>query len=188
MSRVAINRPWMSSFEFNTVEFSEKQLEQFHKLCRNFVASLNLGCPSAKHVTKIGFTEDTRGLSERELYLLWVRDWKFIYRQLSTIIRNHKLYRRTIRFPKLSADQLGKWQMVNREVNLAPTEHLRGLSARHLERLQETAMVLLNARYNAKLASAERRRRVLAGLVSITGNAPVSKTDDAGSIPALAAE
>lgn len=156
-----INRPFMSSFNLSRVAYSEKHMDQFHKLVRNFVASLDLGCPSAKHVsTYDGHAIDK--ITEHERYLIWVKAWKQIYRELSKIIRQYKTYRRTVRFPKLTYDQSTSWALNNLTTNLTAEQGLASMSERHLKRLQETAMVLLNARYNAKLASAERVRRIQA--------------------------
>jgi hypothetical protein len=183
----AINRPFLSSFAFNGAQFSDTRLEQIHKLIRNFIVSLDLGCPSAKHVTKVGPEEDLSGLDERQKYLAWVKGWKVIYHELSDIIRAHKIYRKTVHFPPLNFSEEELWFKLNPGNNLTASEHLRSLSHKHLERLQESAQVMLNARYNAKLAAAERRRRSL-GLVSIKANATVPKTGDLGSSPSLAAE
>ena len=148
-----INRPWLSSFHFEQSSYSATKLEQFHKLTRNFVASLDVGCPSVKHVGRPKFK------SERDAYLSWVSDWKKIYKRLSEIIRFMKVYRRTIRFPKLSPAEIMVLEKFQDATNQSPEEYLRQLSRLHLERLQETAMVMLNARYNAKLASGARRAR-----------------------------
>lgn len=153
-----INRPWMQSFSFGALPYSDTKLEQFHKLCRNYIASLDLGCPSAKHVKKVD-GNDVSVLTEKERYLIWVRGWKQIYAELSQVIRFFKQHRKTVHYPKMTPGLQEQVRMYNRESNLAPNEILRNLSHSHLERLQETAQALLNARYNAKLASAERRRR-----------------------------
>ena len=158
-NKTQINRPWMQSFAFNTLPFSEKSLDQFYKLSRNYVASLNLGCPNVRHTTLISAMETTRGMDDRQLYLEWVRGWKKIYAELTRIIRQMKTYRRTIRFPKLTMTQKTAWQTYSTPSNDIHGG-LRSLSARHLGRLAETAQMMLNARYNAKLASAERRRRL----------------------------
>lgn len=157
-NKTQINRPWMQSFAFNTLPFSEKSLDQFYKLSRNYVASLNLGCPSVRHL-EIVDGNSTRGFNDREMYLLWVRGWKKIYAELTRIIRQMKTYRRTIRFPKLTMTQKTAWQTYSTPSNDIHGG-LRSLSDRHLGRLTETAQMMLNARYNAKLASAERRRRL----------------------------
>ena len=162
MSAIQINRPWMQSFGFETVPFSDSRVEQFHKLARNYVCSLNMGCANVKHVNWSGRDEDLSKLSEKELYLAWVKNWKIIYNELSHIIRLLKLCRRTIRFPNLTARQKDLWTMLNGSTNQTLPDYMRHMSAKHLERLQETAQVLLNARYNAKLASAEKRRRAMA--------------------------
>lgn len=150
-----LNRPWIYSFRLETFVFSDASLDQFHKLCRNFVASLDLGCPSAKHV-KVANGKDVSKLTERERYLLWVGDWKKIYSALSRDIRFLKTCRRTVRFPKLTTRQADGFTVAT---NLTVTGYANAHAAKHLERLQETAQAMLNARYNAKLASAERWRR-----------------------------
>lgn len=156
-----LNRPWMQSFCFEALRFSDTKLEQFHKLCRNYIASLDLGCPSAKHVMNVDNT-DLSGLTEHQRYLVWVKGWKRIYRELSIVIRFFKQYRKTVHYPAMSQDLQAQVRMYNRDSNQIAPEILRNLSYCQLERLQETAQALLNARYNAKLASAERRRRSLA--------------------------
>jgi hypothetical protein len=155
----AINRPWLSSFPFATAPFSETQLEQLYKLTRNFVASLDMGCPNVKHVVIVGWNESTKGLDERQKYLLWVKSWKVIYREVSQLIRRYKTYRKTIHFPKFTAAEEEQWFRSNGGINESYASFMNGMAEKHLSRLQETAMVMLNARYNAKLASAERRRR-----------------------------
>jgi hypothetical protein len=159
----AINRPYLTSFNFESVQYSDTQLEQFHKLTRNYIASLDLGCPSAKHVEVVGHTEhdQLKGMDGRQKYLAWVKGWKEIYRHLSMIIRHHKKYRKTTTFPRLNARQEELWFKLNPGNNQTACEHLGALSKKHLERLQETAQAMLNARWNAKLAAAERRRRAI---------------------------
>lgn len=172
---IKINRPFHNSFKFEGAQFSAVRLEQIHKLSRNFAASLNLGCPNVKHVTSIqpdgspvvNTALDPFALgpySDRELYLLWVRQWKVIYNNVSRIIRELKSFRRTSqeRFPKLNTTL---FQSLNpTPSNSSTISFLNSLSAEQLPRLQETAMVLLNARFNAKLAAGERRRRNLEDL------------------------
>lgn len=156
MSNVVINRPWISSFSFSSAACSGQKLEQVHKLTRNFVSSLDLGCPGVRHVNKDGHK------LARERYKAWVADWKVIYYHVSSLIRLYKQYRKTTRCPKPSSAYEQNWKAFNRDSNLSAQHGLQLLSAQHLARLQETAQVLLNARYNAKLAAAEARRRNLA--------------------------
>jgi hypothetical protein len=156
---VEINRPWFSSFSFKQAAFSMNKLEQVHKLSRNFVCSLDLGCPSAKHVKAPGTTP---GMSQRELYKVWVSDWKRIYNEVSGLIRTLKTYRRTARFPVLTPEQQALFVAENKGTNQEAPAYLHSLASYQLARLQETAQVLLNARYNAKLAAAEARRRTIA--------------------------
>lgn len=148
-----INRPWISSFAFEQALCSSAKMEQVHKLTRNFVASLDLGCRSVKHVN---LKKDT---TSRDCYLRWVTDWKTIYGCVSRLIRTLKQYRKTTRCPVPTAKQQDLWKFLNRETNQTAQQGLQQMSCAHLERLQETAQVLLNARYNAKLAAAEARRR-----------------------------
>ena len=180
MTRIThINRPWFSSFSFPNAVFSDTKLEQVNKLARNFVCSLDLGAPHVKHVQKVGLpnpyslpnnqdVHDISGLDEHQRYLLWVDQWKQIYRQISSIIRELKTWRRTVRFPKLTEEQTKYLtQFFNSQYNSkeGPSSiesWCNTLAYDHLPRLQETAMVMLNARYNAKLAShalRERRRQ-----------------------------
>jgi hypothetical protein len=173
-----INRPWISSFAFDRC-YDDTRLEQLHKLARNFCVSLDLGNPSSKHVESYE-GKDLNQLDERDKYLLWVKNWKIVYRKVSELIRRHKLYRRTVR----KIGFLPREQDVynSRQSNLTIREYYQSLSQTHLERLQETAMVLLNARYNAKLAAGARYLR----LRERNGNADPSNRSDAGSIPAEA--
>ena len=156
MTNVRINRPWLSSFNFRNAVYKDTTMEQVHKLSRNFVCSLDLGCPGVRHVNVAQLK------AQRELYKQWVADWKVVYREVSGMIRQLKTFRRTVRFPALSESQRQLYETCNRGSNVSPQNGLRSLSYLHLERLQETAQVLLNARYNAKLAAAEARRRLLA--------------------------
>jgi len=157
--RAYINRPWISSFDFRKAPFSDKTLDQLHKLTRNFVASLSLGCPSAKHVSTSQRATADGKQDVRAEYKAWVKDWKIVYKEISQLIRDLKSYRRTVRFPVLTKAQQEIYMACNAQVNLSTRQHLKGLTERHLERLRETAQVMLNARYNAKLAAAERYRR-----------------------------
>lgn len=159
MSNITINRPWPSSFSWSSAAYSHSSLEQIHKLCRNYVASLDLGCSGVKHTRSYpGLSAD---MDSRERYKLWCRGWKSAYAELSALIRVMKTYRRTVRFPKLTPEQQKRVAAYNSGANQQPEQLLRGLAERHLHRLQETAQVMLNARYNAKLAAAEARRRDL---------------------------
>ena len=157
-NNVYINHPWHSSFNFGA-PYSDARLEQIHKLCRNLVASLPLGCPNVRHAPS--WPGYSPSMSPGQVYRLWVSDWKVVYGAVSALIRQMKTYRRTVRFPALTEQQRQSYATANPGGNYTPEEGLRMLSERHLTRLQETAQVLLNARYNAKLASAEawRRRR-----------------------------
>jgi hypothetical protein len=169
-----INRPWIQSFNFDRC-YDDVKLDQLHKLTRNFVASLDLGCLSAKHVADVDRNVNTDHMDERAKYLLWVKTWKKIYAEVSKLIRRHKLYRRTTRKLQFTLHEGNLYSSY--QSNLPIKQYYRSLSERQLGRLQETAMVLLNARYNAKLASAERRRR----LRERNGNASVSTTEDTSS-------
>lgn len=152
--KIVINRPWISSFSFEGAPYSDTKLEQVHKLSRNYVASLDLGCPNVKPVKSYG--------DQREAYKAWIADWKKVYAGVSSTIRLLKTFRKTTRFPALTADQQKQFDIHNSGANQPASMVLRGLSERHLARMQETAQILLNARYNAKLAAAEARRRYLA--------------------------
>jgi hypothetical protein len=156
MTNTVLNRPWISSFQFDTYPYSDTRLDQFHKLCRNFIASLDLGCPSAKHVRRVKYK------TEAAEYQAWVSDWKAIYKSLSATIRQQKEFRRTVRHPKLNNAKLELIATLNRGSNQEPIAIMQQLSRVHLERLQETAMAMLNARYNAKLAAGARRAKRLA--------------------------
>jgi hypothetical protein len=155
-NNVYINHPWHSSFGFNS-PYSDARLEQIHKLTRNLVAALDMGCPNVRHAPN--WPGRTRGMSPREVYKLWVSDWRTIYKNLSNLIAEMKRFRKTVRFPELTEVQKQRVAAANPGANASPEALLRGLSDRHLWRLQETAQVMLNARYNAKLAAAEARRR-----------------------------
>ncbi len=157
-NHVNLNRPWISSFNFGSAAYSDAGLKQIHKLSRNFIASLDLGCPSVRHVTDQhnGSSADE---TPRELYRRWVADWKVIYRELTQLIRTVKSHRRTARFPELTAAQLSVFRLAHRQSN-RPHQHILADTAhQHLPRLRETAQALLNARYNARLAAAEAWRR-----------------------------
>ena len=160
--QIEINRPWISSFSFKTAPYSDGRLEQIHKLSRNFVASLDLGCPGVNHV-KIYERHNPGKMDPRERYKLWVSSWKQIYAEVGQIIRLLKKFRKTVRFPKLTEEQ-NRWALTGtvNGSNANAAMILRSLSERHLARMQETAQVLLNARYNAKLAATEARRRAKA--------------------------
>ena len=153
MTKIVINRPWISSFKFKEVPYGDTRLEQAHKLARNFACSLNLGCGNVNHVNVEGL------VGTKDLYKQWVSDWKIVYREFSSIIRKMKSWRKTVHHPKLSEDELRFLDFLNRGSNLTPATTMHRLSEQHLGRLQETAQVLLNARYNAKLARAEMWRR-----------------------------
>lgn len=157
---IVLNRPWISSFSFTHAPYSASRMEQVHKLSRNFIASLDLGCPNAKHVKRTGCT--------REDYKVWVQDWKTIYQQVTTLTRLLKKWRKTVKFPKLTPEQLKlvEWNRAKDDTR-TPQQILNRLSYDHLPRLRETAQALLNARYNAKLAAAERRRRALEQLPQV---------------------
>lgn len=167
---IYINRPHYRSFSFENTT-SETSLDQINKLARNFIASLDLGCPSAKHVRivrpKSDNDHDTHNLTEHQRYLLWVRQWKEIYAGISTLIRTLKQRRRSVRpIPPLSeADQQRLIHLCDKS-NSSGRSILNQISFRNLPRLTETAQALLNARYNAKLASRELRRRRISELNS----------------------
>jgi hypothetical protein len=153
--KIVINRPWISSFNFEAAPYSDTKLEQIHKLSRNYVSSLDLGCP---HVSPVKSYED-----DREAYKAWVADWKRVYAGVSNTIRLLKTFRKTVTFPALTSVQKAICaREYSGEVDYA--SKLNALSERQLGRMQETAQILLNARYNAKLAAAEARRRHRAAL------------------------
>ena len=171
---VKINRPWISSFGFNYVT-TDSKLDQIHKMVRNYCVSLDLGCPSAQHVSVIGLNQNVDELNEREKYKEWVKGWKQIYAEVSKLIRRHKLYRRTVR--PIQFTELEQTSFHSAKVNITIRQYYGNLSQRHLARLQETAQVLLNTRYLMKLAAAERHRR----LRERNGNAVLSNRSDASS-------
>lgn len=180
--KTVINRPFTGSFPFGAARFSGTQLDQIHKLSRNLIASLNLGCPNAKHTETPDAGVSVKGYDDRGLYLEWVKTWKFVYRNLSILIHEMKTRRKTVHFKNLNAQDEELWFQLNPGNNLTASEHLGGLARIHLPRLKETAQVLLNARYNAKLAAAERRRRVHG--LHITPAAPIVLEDDSRALSA----
>lgn len=129
------NRPWTTTIVV-AIEAAQKHggsayVDQVHKLARNYIASLDLGCPNLKMVDWVDndavnnpnaahAATDTVLLTGKDRYLQWVKVWKVFYQGLSLLIRNVK------------KDKLRRYQ---------------------LARLKETAQVMLSARHNAKLAS-----------------------------------
>jgi hypothetical protein len=154
-SKVRVNRPWTSSYPFKDAIWYDNKIDQIMKLCRNHIASLDLGCPNMKLVTQVDGRVNTSNMTDREKYLEWVRSWKYAYRNLSELIRLMKMARRTTNLRRLPYPA-----GTNKSVH---DLHLdaRIRSGAYLERLQETAQVMLNARYNAKLASSVRRKLTL---------------------------
>lgn len=154
----AINRPWTTTFDraFARAAMDDASMDQVLKLCRNFVCSLNLGAPYVKHAIPEGLSGHRT--SQREEYLAWVKQWKRTYRQLSALIRELRRHRKTVNFTGYSETIL---RMTNKSSNELYSICSSMLS-KYEDRLSETAMMMLNARYNAKLAAAEARRREIA--------------------------
>jgi len=165
-----ISRPFYISFNFHRPHSAER-LDQIFKLTRNFVASLDLGCPNVAHSPNVGLRSingdgylevvSIHGMSERDRYLLWVKEWKQIYASLSTLIRNLKLDRKTSKNQRRLSDiQTTQIHALMKSfgTNEGIREYLTKLSANHLPDLQEAAQIMLNARYNAKLAAGMRRQ------------------------------
>lgn len=153
----AINRPWNSTFDsqFAKAAFDDKSVEQVLKLCRNFVCSLNLGAPYVKHATPENGVADT----PREEYLAWVKQWKRTYNQLSSLIRELRRYRKDHRFAGHYDNTLKQWHRHSNKSSQDLYWACRRIKNTYEERLSETANMMLNARYNAKLAAAEAHRR-----------------------------
>lgn len=158
-----INRPWKSTFNsaFSNAPYNDNSMDQVFKLTRNFVSSLNLGNPNVKFAKHESGTEFE---SSKEAYLAWVSQWKIVYGQLSDLIRLLKTYRKTVRFKGHESKFLDSWKRQYGNHNKDPHELYKLCNNsyyKYEERLKETAQVFLNARYNAKLASAELKRRNL---------------------------
>ncbi len=137
-----VNRPFaftiknafsMSYTRLSSVERQEqeaypalaKTLGQVHKLARNYVVSLDLGItPGFRMVNEVDQGVKTVGLSGKDKYLLWVKNWKLFYKELSLLIREVK----KCRGPVFGYEE-------------------------DIRQLKETAQIMLNARHVAKLAS-----------------------------------
>ena len=182
MQKVVINRPWTTSFPFDKAPYSTTHMDQIHKLARNLVASLDLGCPNAKHTQTPDNGVSINGYDDRGRYLEWVKTWKYVYKNLSSLIHQVKTFRRTVKFKPLNAKEEELWFRLNPGNNLTAREHLGAIARVHLPRLAETAQILLNARYNAKMAAAERRRRTHG--LHVTPAAPVVLEDDSRALSA----
>lgn len=153
---VYVYRPQVNYFE--QIKFTNKQLDQQCKLVRNQAASLDLGNPHFKLFTY----SDTPDLSSKERYLDWVKDWKSTYALLSDCIRGLKSQRKfsaTIALEEKLVKVNPQWSNLT-EGDLH-TSNLSRIAHSKLE-LKRAAQVMLNARYNAKLAAGELRRRRLA--------------------------
>jgi hypothetical protein len=144
---VYVERPWVDYFD--KIKTSNDKLDAQCKLIRNQIASLDLGNPHFKlfdsyhKVNKHAMRGEPRERPDsRTLYLEWVADWKQTYRKLSETIRALKV------------------GFKNAQRSNDASEQNRAFVA--LTALRRSAQVMLNARYNAKLASAELRRRRLA--------------------------
>lgn len=155
-----LNRPWLKSFRFEQA-LTHNRVDQIHKLARNFAVSIDLGCPSVKHVAyHYEINDDTYALlNDKERYLLWVSQWKLIYAELTGLIRLFKKMRKTLNFPHKD-HRLQTFLGSNfKNASEQSEDALRSLAHRQLPRLAETAQVLLNARYLGKMASSVRWAR-----------------------------
>lgn len=65
-------------------------LDQVYKLARNYAVSLDLGCSNLNLVNEIDRNTYTAGLDGKDRYLLWVKNWKLSYKELSVLIRYYK--------------------------------------------------------------------------------------------------
>lgn len=149
-----INRPYTTTFqrEFDRAPYNEEAMCQVYKLTRNFISSLYLGAPVPR--AELEFPD---GNTPRDAYLEWVRQWKIAYANLSKLIRTMRGCRRTVRFDvKALQAMLPNARQKLKRPDLR-VDQLRAIIESqyqlHEERLRETAQVMLNARFNAKLAS-----------------------------------
>lgn len=149
-----INRPYTFVFEkeCRRASYNEEAMRQVLKLVRNFVASLYLG--SGQPRAELQFEESG---DPKEAYLEWVRQWKLNYAQLSALIRVMRSCRRTVYY-----DSALLMPLLREARNKTKNPNLRIDQLREMiweqyrlyeERLKEAAQVMLNARFNAKLAS-----------------------------------
>lgn len=159
---VYVERPWVEYFE--SLKYSNKSLEQQMKLIRNQAASLDLGNPHFKLFdSHFNRNRDPRERPDsRTAYLEWVVDWKRTYNKLSETIRALKAQRK---FKGTAAHET----RLKRDNPNWDNASIGELHDRNNDRIREAmpalkraAQVMLNARYNAKLAAAELRRRRLA--------------------------
>lgn len=155
-----VRRPWINYFD--KLIHSNDQLDQQCKLIRNQIASLDIGNPSFRLYDSYYDRNNQRRAtkpSSRELYLEWVADWKRTYSLLSDTIRSLKHQRHREGFRRVREDVAKNnksWgNLADEELFLRNQSRVRVA----LDALKIAAQVMLNARYVAKLASAELRRR-----------------------------
>ncbi len=154
-----VRRPWVDYFD--SLVHNDAQLDQQSKLLRNQIASLDLGNPHFKlydsHFQRNGVPRERP--SSRESYLEWVADWKRTYGKLTTLVRALKTQRGRAGFGKV--EELLRKE--NPKLGNQERESVFYWNERRLMNMLETlragAQVMLNARFNAKLAAAELRRR-----------------------------
>lgn len=136
MTSVRTNRPWLQTFHGAVTQakhpdrpdYSAKGLDQVHKLARNYIVSLDLGGPNMNLVTNIDYMTHTTGADGKTRYLLWVKNWKAFYAELSDLIRHYKKTDRNELFRlketaqvMLNARHIGKlasWAIVQRSLRL----------------------------------------------------------------------
>lgn len=149
-----INRPYTTTFqrEFDRAPYNYEALQQVYKLTKNFISSLYLGAPVPR--AELEFKE---GETAREQYLEWVRQWKLAYANLSKLISIMRGCRRTVRYDVATLQKmLPNARQKLKDPNLR-IDQLRSIIhcnyVNEEQRLKETAQIMLNARFNAKLAS-----------------------------------
>ena len=158
-----LNRPYTTTFqrEFDRAAYNEEALLQVYKLTRNFIASLYLGAPVPR--AELEFQE---GDTPRDAYLEWVRQWKIAYANLSSLIRFMRSCRRTVHFDVAALQKMlpaARLKLRKPELRVDQLRYIiECMYLRHEERLRETAQVMLNARYNAKLASLGSKKAIAA--------------------------
>lgn len=166
-----INRPFTFVFEkeCSRAPYNEEAMRQVLKLVRNFVASLYLGSGQPRAELQFPESGDTK-----EAYLEWVRQWKLNYAQLSKLIRLMRHCRKTVYYDSALLIPMlkhARYKTKNPDLRL---DELREIIYSNFlvyeDRLKEAAQVMLNARFNAKLAS----------VGSKVANAAVSNADNRG--------
>ena len=149
-----INRPYTFVFEkeCRRAPYNEEAMRQVLKLVRNFVSSLYLG--SGQPRAELEFEESG---GAKEAYLEWARQWKLNYEQLSQLIRNMKKCRKTLYYDsEYLRSILQEARNKTKNPNLRIDELRKMIYNQYLryeDRLNEACQVMLNARFNAKLAS-----------------------------------